>query len=515
MPKLSRRQFLATAGAAVAATTVGAADEAPLNVLFLMTDQHKFDVLGCMGNPLVKTPNLDRLANQGVLFTQAHSTVPYCSPTRAAIATGRYPSTMGLFRNIEGKIDGKPDPLRLREPAQTYLHHLQDRGYACHHLGKWHLGELSELTCYGDAANDARAANTRTNTGRKERGDAAISPQREGETLVGFTYLTPNSARCHEIWKDEPKRTRQDLSLIGRHRFTAEHQYEYVLADQCIEQIRGCHAARKPFAITYSVSPPHAFWVVPSPYYDWYNPADFKLPPNASDMPEIYAGTQAYRLAKLFGPEGMAEYLRCYYAQVSMVDAYMGRILDELDRLELTERTLVIFTSDHGDMNGGHGLMDKTVDTCYEEIIRVPLILRLPGVTKPGTKTDVQADSTDLAPTILDLLGAKPLEGCHGRSLRPFLAGAPDDGRPAFVERGDPARHSCRRMVRTPEWKLILAGNASHQLFHLATDPGETRNLYADDQHAAVREQLRATLRAHMEQIGDPALTANLKAYLG
>ncbi len=515
MLSLSRRQFLAASSAAMVAGVAGAAEEAPLNVLFLMTDQHKFDVLGCMGNPLAKTPNLDRLASQGVLFTQAHSTVPYCSPTRAAIVTGRYPSTLGIFRNIEGKIDGKPDPIRLQEPAQTYLHRLQERGYACHHLGKWHVGNLSELSCYSDARNDAGQANTRTNTGRKTAGDAAISPQRENETLVGFTYLTPNSARCHEIWKDEPKRTRQDLSLIGRHRFTAEYQYESILADQCIELIRGHHAAGKPFSITYSVSPPHAFWVAPSPYYDWYNPADFRPAANASDMPEIYAGTQAYRLAKLFGPEGMAEYLRCYYAQVSMVDAYMGRILDELDRLGLAKRTLVIFTSDHGDMNGGHGLMDKTVDTCYEEIIRVPLIMRLPGVTKAGARTDVQADSTDLAPTILDLLGVKPLDQCHGRSLRPFLAGAPDDGRPAFVERADPSTKSCRRMVRTPEWKLILAGNANHQLFHLAADPGETRNLYADEQHAAIREQLRATLRAHMEEIGDPALAGSLKPYLG
>jgi arylsulfatase A-like enzyme len=479
-----------------------------------MTDQHKFDVLGCMGNPLAKTPNLDRLAAEGVLFTQAHSTVPYCSPTRTAIVTGRYPSTLGISRNVQAKIKGKPDPIRLVEPLQTYMHILQAEGYACHHLGKYHLGNLGELSCFADAKGDNNDAKTLLHRRRKEAGEEAYSPQRKGETLDGFTYMTPNTARCHAIWKDDPRRTRQDLSFIGRHRFKAEHQFEYALADHCIDLIRKHNETKRPFAITYSLSPPHAFWVAPSPYYDWYNPDDFKLPANAVDMPEIYAGTQAYRLAKLFGPEGMAEYLRCYYAQVSMIDAYMGRILAELDELGIADRTLVVFTSDHGDMNGGHGLMDKTVDTCYEEIIRVPLIMRLPGVTKPGAKTTVQANSTDLAPTILDLLAAKPLDQCHGRSLRPFLQGAPDDGRPAFVERGSPANKSCRRMVRTTEWKLIMAGNANHQLFHLTKDPGETKNLYADPECAATRATLLATLKQHMEQIEDPALSGPLKEYM-
>jgi arylsulfatase A-like enzyme len=510
----TRRQFLAAASATALATAVPAAEGAPTNLLFLITDQHKFDVLGCMGNPLVRTPNLDRLASQGVLFTQAHSTVPYCSPTRTAMITGRYPSTLGVSRNVQGKVNGKPDPIRLVDPLQTYMHILKERGYACHNLGKWHLGNLGELSCFADPKGDGQDANTLLHKRRAEAGGDAFSPQREGETLDGFTYMTPNTARCHAIWKDEPKRTKQDLSFIGRHRFKAEHQYEYVLADQCIDLIRKHHEAERPFAITYSVSPPHAFWVAPSPYYDWYDPAAFKLPANATDKPKAYAGSQAYRLSELFGPEGMAEYLRCYYAQVSMVDAYMGRILDELDKLGIADNTLVIFTSDHGDMNGGHGLMDKTVDTCYEEIIRVPLIMRLPGATKAGATTDVQADSTDLAPTILDLLAAKPLDQCHGRSLRPFLAGAPDDGQPAFVERGDPANKSCRRMIRTPEWKLIMAGNANHQLFDLAKDPGETRNLYDVPAHAATQARLRTALKQHMETLADPALAGPLKQYL-
>ena len=191
-------------------------------------------------------------------------------------------------------------------------------------------------------------------------------------------------------------------------------------------------------------------------------------------------------------------------------DIIVGRILDELKELGLDKNTLVIFTSDHGDMNAGHGLMDKTVPTCWEEIVRVPLLMRLPGVIPAGCKTDVKASSVDLAPTILDLLAAAALDGMHGRSLRPFLTGARDDGRPVFVERGDPGKN-CARMIRAGDWKLILQSRFPHELYDLTQDPGETRNLTADPAHQARFDDLRIQLRQHMASIGDPALTGALK----
>ncbi|NQT89289.1 sulfatase-like hydrolase/transferase, partial [bacterium] len=415
MPDLNRRSFLALSGAALAARPSLGADERPLNLLFLMTDQHHHRVLGCAGNPMVKTPHLDRLAAQGVRFTHAACPVPFCSPTRASLLTGRYPSTMGLWRNIKAN----KDPLALREPMHTYLHELASRGYQCHQLGKWHLGNQADLKCFVDGQKDVDGPKRLLVERRRAAGQGVRDAgPRKGEELVGDVFMTKATAKAHAIWKDEKRRSPQDLSIIGRSRTKPEFHYESVLADYCVELLR--RHRDEPFAITWSVSPPHALWVAPAPFYDLYDPAKIELPANWKDDLKQWSPTQAYRLAKLFGEAGVREYMRCYYAQVSMMDWCVGRILDELDRLGLADRTLVIFTSDHGDMLAGHGLMDKTVPTFFEEIVRVPLLMRLPGPIPKGGTSDVLNSSVDIPCTILDVLGGKPLKGAHGRSLLPF-----------------------------------------------------------------------------------------------
>jgi len=502
---LTRRRFLAAAGgAAAAASALGchglAAAKRPLNLLFLMTDQHHHGVLGGAGNPLVKTPNLDRLAAGGVRFTHACCPVPFCSPTRAAIATGRYPSTLGIWRNIRDK----DDPARLREPQRIYLHQLAARGYRCHQLGKWHLGHPQELSCFAEGRQDAEAPPQLVQARRKARGQAIYDHGvREGEERVGQICMTHAIAAKHRIWKEEKRRSPQDLSVVGRSRIKPEFHYESILADYCVGLLR--RYRDEPFAITWSVSPPHAWWIAPAPYYDLYDPAAFELPASWRDRPERWATSQPARMGALFGEEGIREYLRCYYAQVTMMDWCLGRILDELDRLGLADRTLVVFTSDHGDMQGAHGMMGKSMPGFYDEIVRVPLLMRLPGLIPRGATADGLASSVDLAPTILDLLGAEPLERMHGRSLRRVIDGEPDDGRPAVAERGDP-EGNCARMIRTREWKLVRRSSPYQELFHLTDDPRETRDLAHRPDLDAVRRDLAGKLRNHMERIGDPAL---------
>ncbi|NQT54119.1 sulfatase-like hydrolase/transferase, partial [bacterium] len=245
----------------------------PINLLFLMTDQHHHGVLGCTGNPLVKTPNLDRLAAQGARFTHATCPVPFCSPTRAAIVTGRYPSTLGLWRNIQGR----DDPLRLREPLRTYLHQLAARGYRCHQLGKWHLGHVRELSCFAEGRQDVDAPQQMLVQRRQAAGRDKLDPgPRANEVLVGNVFMTKAMAARHRVWRDEKRRSKQDLSIIGRSQMKPEFHYESVLADYCIQLLR--RHRDEPFAINYSVSPPHALWVAPARFYDLYDPAAFTLP---------------------------------------------------------------------------------------------------------------------------------------------------------------------------------------------------------------------------------------------
>ncbi len=492
---------------ACAACVAGAAEteKRPLNVLFLMTDQHHAAALGCAGNTVVKTPNLDRLAAGGTRFANSFCVVPYCSPTRLALVTGRYPSSLGLGRNIGRETDHE-DPLRLKEPCETYLHRLAALGYHCHQLGKWHVGDPAELTCFPDGKQDEEVPRKRAGELNRAAGTSRFDEtQRPGETeRIGNVWLRDAVAEAHRRLQQEKTKPKQDVGIIGRSVVKPEFCYESVLADYCIELMK--RHRNEPFVITYSVSPPHAANVVPSPFYDMYDPATLPLPASWTSPPKVWPASFSARMGAIYGEAGFREYLRCYYAQVTMMDWCMGRILKALDELGLADRTLVIFTSDHGNMLGQHGLMEKAVPEFYDDLMRVPLLMRLPGKI-PATKTSAAwAASIDLAPTILDYLGATPLSKAHGHSLRPFIEGAADEDRPVYGERGDLATPGVGRMIRTRHWKFCLQPRGQKELYDLEKDADETRNLAADPALAPVMEKLSEQLVEHMRNIGDPAL---------
>lgn len=491
------------------ALTTGAlagTDARPVNVLFLMTDQHHAQALGCAGNPVIQTPNLDRLAAGGARFVNSFCVVPYCSPTRAAIVTGRYPSSLGIGRNIGKELD-REDPLRLREPCETYLHRLAAKGYHCHQLGKWHLGDPAELSCFPEAQKDEEAVRKLNAERNRTAGDQRFdSAQRPGDAeRIGNVWLCEAASAAHRRLLQEKNKPKQDVGIIGRSLLKPEFSFESILADYCIELLQ--RHRDEPFAITYSVSPPHAANVVPAPFYDQYDPAQLPLPATWTDRPDWLKHVFSARMGAIFGEPGVREYLRCYYGQVTMMDWCMGRILNALEELGLASRTLVVFTSDHGNMLGQHGMIEKGVGALYDDLMRVPLILRLPGTIPSGIACTSPASSVDLGPTILDYLAAPPLAQAHGQSLRPGIHGGEAGDRPAFGESGDLGKGNVSRMIRTPHWKLTLTPHATQSLFDLNQDPGETRNLATDPAAASIRATLSAQLLAHMSQIGDPAVS--------
>ncbi len=489
------------AAAQTAIAPVGTSAKRPLNVLVLITDQHHADWLHCAGNSLLKTPNLDRLAQGGTRFTRAFVPAPFCSPTRAAIETGRYPSSLGIGRNI----NEKGDPTRMREPQQTYHHQLAALGYHCHQLGKWHLGDPAELKCFADAESDEKGFHQMLAEGMKKAGPAAYDEgPRAGETeLVRDVYLREAIATAHRQWTKEKGTPQQDVGVIGRSRLKPEFRYESVLADYCIELLE--RHRDEPFAITYSVSPPHAPWVAPAPYYDQYDPQEFTLPVTWPTHPAAWETSAAARMARIYGEAGLREYLRCYAAQVTMMDWCMGRILDALEEFKLGDHTLVVFTSDHGNLLGQHGMMDKTVGTFYDDLTRVPLLMRLPGEIPAGRTTDALVATVDLAPTILDYAGAAPLASAHGHSLRGVIAGSDKGYEAVFSERGLPTKAGYSRMIRTRDWKLCVLPRGERELYDLKQDPDEVRNVVEVPANAQVLRELGQQLQRHMEAVGDPA----------
>ena len=210
-------------------------------------------------------------------------------------------------------------------------------------------------------------------------------------------------------------------------------------------------------------------------------------------------------MGRIYGEAGFREYLRCYYAQITMMDACVGRILDALDELKLSDHTLIVFTSDHGNMLGQHGMMDKSLGGFYDDLMRVPLLLRLPGALPAGKTSDALVTTMDIAPTILDFLGATPLAKTHGRSLRETIAGSDPGYAAVFGERAAPQSPDAARMIRTKDWKLCLHPRGARELFDLKSDPDETQNLAGDPARAELIERMERDLREHMQAVGDPA----------
>lgn len=511
MTRITRREFIRAAGGFVSAATIapallsraGADEVRKPNILFLMTDQHHHGVLGCAGDPLVKTPNLDKLARDGVRFTNAVCATPFCSPTRASLITGLWPHTHGIQKNVQGKGVGLTDSAVFTEQI------LFDKGCRTAQMGKWHLGDTAALRCYKALGHDYYPETHKQYL--KGIPEDKWDKPRDGDVVIGDVCYTPAMAEFCEKWTRETARSPQNLSTIGRSLIPPEYQYESWLADKCIDLIKKYRDDS--FMITWSVSPPHAPWVVPDPYYSMYDPARIPMSPSHGDKPAAaYIDSEPSRFAAGLGEKGLRERLRCYYGQVTFMDALVGRILDALKAQGLDNDTLVIYTSDHGDMQTSHGMTDKSIVAFYEEILRVPLIARYPRTIKPGKVLNAHANSVDLMPTFLDFAGQSIPKGIHGVSLKPLLEGkAADDDRPGFCERGQ-SIPGTSRMIRTHDWKYCVYGANRRELFDLTNDPYERHDLSADGSRKPIIEELHKRLRQQMEKTNDPALDLLPKA---
>lgn len=471
-----------------------------LNVLLLMMDQHHHQIMSCAGNSVVKTPNLDRLAREGVRFTNAVCATAYCSPTRAALATGQWPHTSGIVNNCK---QGEP---ALTSDEGTGEGVLFAQGYATEHIGKWHLGDKGDLECYrGSASMRDRTRAYRESLNRKNLMPATPL---KGEKYIekAGVYMTEWNYGAWERFHATPagKQKGQDLMAIGREAIPAEMEFWGGLADDAVAWLK--KNRNRNFMLTYSAGPPHALWKAPDPYYSMYDPAEAPVPKTlAEPMPQAYAKSGPAEKGRHLGEKGFREMIRCYYAQVTMIDAYIGRILEALDETGLKEKTLVIYLSDHGDMQGSHGgMLGKSLPAFYEEIVRVPLIMRLPGVIPAGATVEAHANSVDILPTIMDYVQQPIPKTVQGRSLRPIIEGrGKAEIRYGFCERPG------GRMVRSRDLKYCFFFNRSGQreeLYDLAEDPCETTNLADEAKYAEKKAKMRTVLARQLKETDDAAL---------
>jgi arylsulfatase A-like enzyme len=419
------------------------------NILYIFTDQMRASAMGCMHDEAVHTPHLDRLAAQGVLFTNAVANTPVCTPSRASLLTGRHAWTC---RSIVNDI-------RLPEEERGIADVLRTYGYRTGYVGKWHLDGLPR--------------------------DAPIAPERRH----GFDDYWAAYDCTHDYLA--PRYYLGDATdpVVLDEGYDADVQTG--LAIDFLERYRD-----EPFCLYLSWGPPHApYRAVPQPFLDMYPPDEIALRPNAQ-------GADRSAIAG-------------YYAHITAIDRDVGRLMDALDRLGLAEDTIVVFSSDHGDMLWSHGRVRKQQP--WEESIRVPLIVRWPGHLPagqgpPGRQvSDLLVSVVDYAPTLLGLAGIPIPTEMNGLDLSDTFLGRSDQ-RPVsaliaeYVSFGQSSLYQPWRGVRTPRYTYARWLQGGAVLYDTAEDPYQLRNLIHEPGCAPLRDELEEELQRWLTQIDDPFL---------
>lgn len=510
--KRNLRLPLVSAAISLALMAVGqnSAVAVPPDVLVLMCDQLNARVLGCYGGP-VPTPHIDRIAREGVLFRNASCPLPVCSPSRATIVTGLYPHSHGITHNVMRRdypmVPSPPTQEGIKVADVTTEGILNKAGYATHFYGKWHLLD-EDLPYYTDMFTEhdayAREMASDFEAVRKTDRESWMDWYRWALPVTIHERYRGAVAEAESVW---PKKGDylDFIRKIGRLEMPASKNFDVRVADRAVDRIRSM--GDRPFMITCSFNAPHDPNVVPSPYYEMFDPGAIALPQNRGTREARQEKSWSRQMVAGFGETGLREFLRVYYAMVKLIDDQVGRVLAALEEAGRIDNTVIVFTADHGDMAGGHGMVWKSNGSFYDEIVLVPLLIRYPPRLRPQ-ECELEVGHVDLMPTLLGLAGQPCTKTAQGQSLVPFLTGAKaaTEARPfAFCERVPPgpgdtrkrgARAGASFMVRGQGWKYIRYSEGGEVLYDLKRDPGETVNR-ADDPACAERK------RAMMDALAD------------
>lgn len=442
---VTRRRALKLIGGTLAACTLapslslGALRGAKRpNVVFILTDDHRWDAMSNMNHPFVQTPHLDRLAREGVRFNNAFVTTSLCSPSRASFLTGQYAHTHGVKNNLTPWSDSNV----------TLLEHFKSAGYDTAFIGKWHMpGSLPSL--------------------------------RGVDRFITFT-VQGGQGRYFDC----------PLIVNGREEPSRKSYITEELTDRALEFIDGRRG--NPFCLYLSHKAVHHQFLPPQDLKDLYDGVDLRLPPEADSLISIVDGLV------VSGVVGPLEYhYRNYCRTITATDREVGRLLDSLEAMGILDDTVVVYAGDNGFFWGEHRLVDKRWP--YEEAIRIPLIVRYPLMTAdPGIPADQMALNIDLAPTLLNLAGLHIPGNMEGSSLVPVLRDRSVKGREAFLYeyfKDFPYNVPEYLAVRTGRYKYIrYQGRRKNEIFDLANDPREMNNLLGTPEGDALLPELSALM---------------------
>jgi len=474
------------------------------NILFILTDQQRQDTMACYGNDWIQTPTLNALAEESVIFENAYVSQPVCTPSRATIMTGLYPQATGLHRNN----------IPLSRDAQT-IAELAPDDYYCAHMGKWHLGDDSIPQHGFDKWISIEDFHRPRFTKREYRSVEADYNKYLRENGVE----PPPPTLSYESWAagaNLPERLTQ-AGFLGE------------VAPEFIRGYPESDFSNRPFLAFVNFFEPHPPYT--GPLNGLYDPATLPVGPGFMNRPDSGSLVNRLRADHYMGgglnPLGVAggdvhdttteagwRKLRAqYFDNVTLVDNQIAKIIGALKETGQYDNTIIIFTSEHGEMAGDHGMLEKR--SLYEEAARVPLLMKLSGVDSKRVPGSVGL--VDMVPTMLEMMGAEVPEHLQGKSLMPVIDGASDlDDNDVFVQwngmgdrnLGSPA---INRMVSVPwrsviagdRWKLNLSPGDQCELYDLNTDPHELTNLFDQPEHRDRIRQMAARLRLWQAEVND------------
>jgi len=465
--KVSRRDFLKTVGTTAAGLHLtgslrGFAADAggtKRNIIFILIDDMRFDSMSCMGHPFLKTPNLDRMARNGVLFENAFVTTSLCSPSRASILTGQYAHVHGVLDNSTA----------LPKETKTFPSELKKAGYETAFVGKWHMGGSSD------------------------------EPQPGFDHWVSFrgqgVYVNPT------------------FNVDGQ-RLQREGYVTDLITDYCVKWLK--KERTKPFLLYMSHKAVHAEFTPAPRHRDAFSDVKVIHPPSMAKTPENYAGKPLWVRRQRNTWHGVDfiyhdatdfdQFIIDYNRTMLGVDDSVGRILETLKELGVLDSTLIIFTSDNGFLHGEHGLIDKRC--MYEESIKVPMIVHCPEIVPAGRRSQRVVLNVDIAPSILDAAGLASPKKVQGASFLPLARGEEIPWRDGmlyeyFWERAFPQTPTVFG-VRTEKHKYCWYHGVFdlNELYDLKEDPHEMRNLIDDPRYFEVRREMEQKLRELVEKYG-------------
>jgi arylsulfatase A-like enzyme len=442
------------------------------NIVFILTDDQGFWSLGCYGNSEIRTPNLDKLAERGMMFRNFFCTSPVCSPARASILTGRIPGSHGIHDWLSGgdttsvkeEPHGNGKTTEYLEDFTGYTDILHEAGYFCGLSGKWHMG----------------------NSHKAQKGFEFWKAHAKG----GGPYF---KAPC----------------VDGQEVFYQEKYYTDVVTDDAIEFLDLAKQGDRPFYLSVHYTAPHSPWDRdnhPHETYDYYfNNCAFESAPWGLEKP---AWAKQFNIP-VETEEKRREFLSGYYAAIELLDAGIGRIVKHLEASGELNNTLICFTSDNGMNMGHHGIFGKGNATfpmnMFEESVKVPFLASMPGTVPQGIESKSMLSHYDLMPTLLEFVGLEPPqddEKLPGHSFAPLLKGEDFAGQESVVIFDE---YGPVRMIRTAAWKYVHRYvYGPHELYDLINDPGETTNLYGKEEHAMRVAKMSSQLEAWFVKYSDP-----------